>query len=183
MPGSSARQLSLALALSAVLAGCTGDGDKPQTLPTIKSPSPAASPSPPMTTAAPTSDMSARGVEAFIRSYYAEINRAIETGDVKALTSYSIPACPCRRLVASIMAKSAGSSIRGGHFTIHVVSPHDVMPTLAGAQVLYDVEEAKVVKPDGTVVQTVKAESGARDDLSLVRSNGKWLVANVFLLN
>jgi len=126
----------------------------------------------------------AESVKAFITSYYDEINRAIRTGDVTILATYSIPACPCRRLVESIKRKSTGSStIRGGAFTLKKVAPHDVTPTLAAAFVTYDVGRAEVVRGDGTVTQTVEAESGAQDDISLIRSNAQWLVANVMLLN
>lgn len=183
MPRPSARQLALALALGAVLAACSDDGDKPQVLPSVTTPSPTPSKSPAPSVSPTGSDASAAGVEAFIKSYYAEINRAIETGDVSTLTSYSVPACPCRRLVESIREKTTGSRIQGGEFTLSTVSPHDVTPTLAGAEVLYDVAKAEVVKSDGRVIETVKAAPGARDDISVVRYNDRWLVSNVLILN
>jgi len=182
MPGSSVRSVALALVLTATVAGCSSsDGEKPRVLPTIPSLTPSSTSPTPLASA--TADTSAASVVAFIKSYYAEINRAIETGDVSTLTSYSVPACPCRRLVESIREKTTGSRIQGGEFTLRTVSSHDVTPTLAGAEVLYDVAKAEVVKPDGRVIETVKAAPGARDDISIVRYNGRWLVSNVLILN
>jgi len=177
MPGSSARGVALAVVLSATVAGCSSsDGEKPRALPTIPTATPSSTSPTPLASA--TADTSAASVVAFIKSYYAEINRAIETGDVSALTSYSVPACPCRRLVSSIKEKSTGTKIRGGHFTLGGISPHDVTPTLAGVVVTFDVARAEVVKADGTIVDTIEAAKGAKDDLSLVLHNGSWLVAN-----
>lgn len=183
MPGSSARQLALTLTVGAILVGCSSAGDKPQTLPTLSASArvdASASLSTPPSAAATAA--SAAGVEAFIKSYYAEINRAIRTGDVSKLATYSTPACPCRRLVASIKEKSTGSSIRGGEFTLRNVAPHDVTPTLAGAQVLYDVEKAEVVKSDGHILETIPAAPNARDDISMVLYGGHWLISNVLIL-
>ena len=118
----------------------------------------------------------AESVKAFIKSYYDEINRAIRTGDVTTLTTYSVAACPCRRLVESIKQKSTGSVTKGGRFTLRDVTPHDVTPTQARAQALFDVEKAQVVRPDGTVAETIEAAPGARDDISLIRQNNSWLV-------
>lgn len=177
MAGSSARQVALTFAVGTVIAGCSSDGNKPQTLPTLSAPatvemSPTpATPSPPAT-----ADASAAGVEAFIKSYYAEINHAIRTGDVSALTTYSVPTCSCRRLVDSIRQKSVGSRIIGGKFTLREVVPHDLTPTLARARVLFDVDKAQVVKTDGTIAETIAAAPGARDDISLVRESDRWLV-------
>lgn len=179
MPGSSARQVALTFAVGAVVAGCSSDGDKPQTLPTIPPSPTAATPTP---SAAASTAASAASVEAFIKSYYNEINRAIRTGDPTKLATYSTPACPCRRLVTSVKEKSTGSSIRGGKFTLRSVAPHDVTPTLAGAQVLYDVEKAEVVKSDGHILETIPAAPNARDDISMVLYGGHWLISNVLIL-
>lgn len=180
MPEASAlARATVALALTLGLSGCSSDDKKPQTLPTLKSPT-ASTSSTPSPSGLP--DATVESVKAFVKSYYDEINRAISTGDVTKLATYSIPACPCRRLVTSIKEKSAGSSIRGGRFTLKSVAPHDVTPTLAGAQVLYDVEKAEVVKSDGRVIETIEAAPGARDDISIVRSGGGWLVSNVLIL-
>lgn len=182
MPGSSARGVALAVVLSATVAGCSSsDGEKPRALPTIPTATPSSTSPTPLASA--TADTSAASVVAFIKSYYAEINRAIETGDVTALSAFSTPACSCRQLLQSIKRKSTGSKIEGGRFALHEVVPHDVTPTLAAARASYDVGKAEVVKQDGSVIQTIEAETGAQDDISIVRAKGRWLVSNVFLLN
>lgn len=180
MPESAALpRVTVALALALALAGCSSNDKKPQTLPTMASPNVSRSPTP---SPSMSPGATAESVKAFIKSYYDEINRAIRTGDVTKLAEYSTPACPCRRLVASIREKSSGASIRGGRFTLRSVAPHDVTATLAGAQVLYDVEKAEVVKSDGRVVETIEAAPDARDDISMVRYQGRWLVSNILIL-
>lgn len=180
MPESAALpRFRVALAFALALTACSSEDKKPRALPTIKSPS-----ARPSVTSSPSTPpgATAESVKAFIKSYYDEINRAIRTGDVTKLAEYSTPACPCRRLVASIREKSIGASIRGGQFTLRSVAPHDVTATLAGAQVLYDVEKAEVVKSDGRVVETIEAAPDARDDISMVRYQGRWLVSNTLIL-
>lgn len=178
------RQSKLALLLApgllAVACSTQTTPTQPQSLPSIKPPSSTALPTQPSTRPQPASDAV---IKAFIESYYAEINHAIATGDVSKLETYSTPACPCRKLVASIKEKSTGSRIRGGAISLGSVSPHHVTPTLAGAQVLYDVARAEVVTADGRVTESIKAARGAQDDMSLVLYRGKWLVANVFMMN
>ena len=180
MPESAALpRFTVVLVLALALAGCSSNDKKPQTLPTMTSPNVSRSPTP---SPSMSPGATAESVKAFIKSYYDEINRAIRTGDVTKLAEYSTPACPCRRLVASIREKSIGASIRGGQFTLRSVVPHDVTATLAGAQVLYDVEKAEVVKSDGRVVETIEAAPDARDDISMVRYQGRWLVSNTLIL-
>ncbi len=184
--GSPTRQLATALALVAFLAGCSSAEQRPQALPSVKTPVASALPATSATSATSatiTQDATAESVREFVRSYFDEINRAITIGNVSRLSAYSIPACPCRRLVNSIRAKWTNSSLRGGKFTVRSITTHDVTPTLAGAEVLFDVARAEVVNPDGLVIETIKAAPRATDDLSMVRYHGHWLVANVFELN
>jgi len=179
MPRPSARQLALALALGAVLAACSDDGDKPQVLPSVSTPSPTPSQSPAPSVSPTGSDASAAGVEAFIKSYYAEINKAISTGKVDSLRQLSVPGCGCRQLVDFIANGNGGPNVTGGRFAIRDIATHDVTATLAGAKVTYDVAAAEIHDSSGRVVKRLPAYTAAQDDISIVRHGSAWLVAEV----
>jgi len=178
MPGSSARGVALAVVLSATVAGCSSsDGEKPRALPTIPTATPSSTSPTPLASA--TADTSAASVVAFIKSYYAEINRAVATGNVEALRALSVPGCGCRQLVEFIADGNGGPNVTGGRFTIRNIATHDVTPTLAGAKVTYDVAAAEKRDSSGKLVKRLPAFTAAQDDLSIVRHGDSWLVAEV----
>jgi len=180
MPGSSARQVALTLAVGAVVAGCSSGGDKPQTLPTISaSPSVEASPAPSAPPASATADASAAGVEAFIKSYYAEINHAIRTGDVSVLKALSSPTCGCRQLADFIEHGNGGPNVSGGQFTVLAIQTHDFSSSVSRAEVTYDVAAAVIRNGAGLVVKRFPPYKAAKDDVSVARRGNGWIVAEV----
>ncbi len=176
MPGSSARQVALLLAAGAVVAGCSGDGDKPQSLPTLSAPATAASQTP---SASASPAASAAGVEAFIKSYYDEINRAIQSGQVSALRALSSPSCGCRQLADFIEHGNGGPNVTGGRFTIVAIRTHDFSLSLSKAEVTYDVAAAVIRNGSGQVVRRLPPYNSAKDDISVVRQGDGWLIAEV----
>ncbi len=177
MPESAALpRVTVALALALALAGCSSNDKKPQTLPTMASPSVSRSPTP---SPSMSPGATAESVKAFIKSYYDEINRAIETGNANVLRTMSVPACSCRQLADFIEHGNGGPNVTGGRFAVVSVRPHDVTSQLAKAEVTYDVGAAEIRNASGGLVKRLPAFKAARDDLSLVRENDKWIIAEV----
>lgn len=179
MPGSSARQLSLALALGAVLGGCTGDGDKPQTLPTIKSPSPASSPSP----TPRASVLSRQSAISSARGYYAEIGRAAATGDTRALSALHVDACPCRAVDAFIQSSyKDGGRVEGFLYQIARTTVDSFSNKLAAINVTYSVPEVKVIDQSGRVKEAAPAIQQGQSVVTVVLVSDHWLVDHIDVL-
>jgi hypothetical protein len=59
------------------------------------------------------------GAYAFVKAYFAELNRAYATGDVAELATYRLPTCICVRTDKLIRTTySAGGRITGVNFTV-----------------------------------------------------------------
>lgn len=158
------------------LAGCFSADKNPRALPSIRTPVVSARPA---TSAAVTPDATAESVRTFVRSYFDEINRAITTGRIDRLRELSVAHCACRRLADFIANGHGGPNVTGGQFTVLSVTTHDVTPTLVGAEVTYDVAEARIRNASHQVIQRLPGFHQARDDLSVVRYRDRWLVAEV----
>jgi hypothetical protein len=168
------RWAAWALVAVVLVAGCS-DPDKPGTVPRTTSSPTTSSPSPSPTS---TEDQ----VEAAVRAYYAELERAIQTNDTSRLKELAQPSCPCYGSVRSInKAAREKRQTPGIKITVVKVAVHDVFGATAGADVAYDVNAYDVLNRNGVVESRVPARKD-RLDLSFVKSEDKWILANLFNL-
>jgi hypothetical protein len=164
---------SMVIICLVLAAGCSSDPDKPGTISTSTPKVTSASPTP---TETPVESQ----VEAAVRAYYAELTKAIATGDTTRLKATMRPSCPCYRSARSIDGLAAKRQ-RAPDARIKVVEVkvHDVIAKTAGAEVSYDVSAYDLVKAGGSVVSHIPRRQD-HVDLSLVIADDSWVVANVF---
>jgi hypothetical protein len=180
MPGSSARQLALALALGAVLAACSDDGDKPQVLPSITTPSPTPSQSPaPSFSPTPSTAITADGASAFVRAYYSEVNRAAATGKTDVVKGMIARECPCQALIKYIEDSYKVGSLRGFTYSIRDVTIDDFRGRVALATVTYSVGRIEEISKTGKVTGVVPPVLTAQKAVTVIRAEDKWLIDNV----
>ena len=161
-----------ALVAGVLLVGCS-EPDEPGTI-TRTTPTPTtSSPSPTPTT--PEAQ-----VEAAVRTYYAEFQQATRTNDASQLKRLLDEACPCynavRIIEKNVTEKETTPDVE---FSLESVRVHDVFGKTAAAEVRFHVSEYDVLDEDGKVVAHIKEQSNHLD-LSLVRSDSRWIVANLF---
>lgn len=169
------RGVAAALALGIVLTGCSDEPEPPGTLPTNLSTPSSSSSSP-----EPSPDTPAEEVEAAVRFYYAELTRAAQTNDTSTLRTLSTKGCPCYRPVRVIdRGAKRGEITPDAEWTIRSLRVHDIEGGIALADVKYDVSAYAVINEDGEVLGRVKAQS-SHLDLSLVLSDDRWIIGNVF---
>lgn len=167
--------LTLAAAV-ALVAGCTGSGPAPSSLPTISQ----SSVQPTADTAVTPSVVASIDVSAQVRAaslrYFSVASRALATGDTTELESLSTAGCPCRTLVKEIKRIYDGGSFRGkgyGHVDVRV---HDVSSSAASAEVKAVAYPYDELDANGHVV-THSQGGFSHNDFSFVRNpNGDWII-------
>lgn len=168
------RSLGVAVLLMAATA-CSGD---PPPAGAVDTPTPSVQSSTPSPTATPVEEQ----VEAAVRAYYAELTRAIQTGDTSRLRGMLLKNCPCYGSVSSIDKLAAkNQQAPGAQIDVVGLKAHDVIAQSASAEVSYTVTAYNLIGQGGNVLNHIAAR---RDhvDLSLIRRDNGWLVANVFNL-
>lgn len=165
-----------ALVVAVILAGCS-EPDQPGTVPPATS-----TPSTTTSTPSPTVTSAKQQVEAAVRTYYEELEAAIQTNDTSGLKRLVLESCPCYGSVRSI-DEAAAQRRQTPDASIRIVSlsVHDVFGKTAAADVAYDVNAYDVMDRTGTIVNRVPARKD-RVDLSFVMADAGWVVANVFNL-
>jgi Family of unknown function (DUF6318) len=132
-----------ALAVAAVVSGCSGDEAEPSGLPSLTTTSSASwtpstattVPSPPVVARERTSD----GAAAFVRFYIALINNAYRTGASGPLRKYAAPSCDsCTSIAAAVDdIYNDGGHAEGGQLSIKSLVPsvidEDIQPTVVVA--------------------------------------------------
>jgi hypothetical protein len=98
--------VSLSLGLLGLVGGCS-DPDQPSTLPSD-------TPTPTSSSASPTPSTPEQEIEAAVRAYYAELQRAAQTNDTSVLKTMSTKGCPCYRPVRVIDRSQASAQLVGG---------------------------------------------------------------------
>jgi hypothetical protein len=159
-----------------LVSGCS-EPDKPGTLPstTPVSTSSTASPSPSPSTPE-------QQVEAAVRTYYAELARAIRTSSTSKLEPLLTRGCPCYGSVTAIKKQKVHKRrAPGTQIVVTSVKVHDVIQKTAAAEVTYDVNAYDVVGSDGKVFSHVPARRD-RVDLSFVMRGDAWILTNLFNL-
>lgn len=163
----------------AVLGGCT---DKPQeggTPPPVASgsPTPSASPSP------KPAGGDVEQITALSRDYFAESNRALNTGDTRRFRSLFVPACSSCVKFAEYVEKhwKAGRIEAPGYWQVRQVSEALVItPTTGHSNVVYTTAKETRFDASGRIVKVNPAVSKpAALSLSLVKISGAWKVDQV----
>jgi len=172
--------LRLAAALCAALvavAGCAGDPERPGTVPSKAAPSPTSS-SP--STSPQTIE---EEVEAAVRAYFEELNRASETNDTTRLKTLSSRNCPCYRTVRVInQIADDGERLQGLRWELRSLRVHDVLGRTAQVEVKFDTTRHRVVTASGKTVQRVPASSN-RQDWSVIEGEDGWIITNIIDLS
>jgi hypothetical protein len=160
------------VAIALTGAGCSDDPPQAGRLPSD-------SPSPTSTSASPTPETPEEQVEATMRAYFAETNKAFQTGDVRKLKAMSTAGCPCRRAAESIEKTiKSGGRFEGLRYDVTSIEVHDVDGGSALAEVRADLPPYKVFDGDGDVTEDSPGGT-LHTDFSLSRSeSGRWIIGN-----
>jgi len=168
--------LRLAAALCAGLvavAGCGGDPEPPGTVPSKAAPSPTSS------SPSPTPQTIEEEVEAFVRDYLAELERAAQTNDTARLKSMLTRSCPCFRAVRVINKyKQRGESAPDARISVRSVRVHDVLGRSAQVETRYNISRYNVLDRQGRVITAIPRRP-YHVDLSVIASPDGWLISNV----
>jgi ABC-type transporter MlaC component len=183
------RRSGLFIAAAAVLAvaGCSGDDNKPVTLPsptraaTSSTASPSASASGP--SANPTAQ-AAKAAEVLVRTFFAELNSAFASGSTVRLKPTYLASCAlCDQLaVEAVKFKRAGQTLQGGR-----VKVIDVGTNVTGAgsvQIVSGSQTAPgtVVNQIGEVVERIPRSPVADFAFHVEQRNGQWRIAKITAL-
>jgi predicted lipid-binding transport protein (Tim44 family) len=177
------RALALTLAATAaVVSACGGSSGEPRTAPPVStSPASASTPSPEATGIdAP----GPQGAAAFARFFYAQIQRAFETGDVSVLQKYSRSECEtCQNFISSVNGtRAAGGRVEGYKITVlTAVAPADTGAT-ARVDIVRNSTESIEYDKHGKVVDRAAGHKGIEEQMNLVRVNNSWQVSKMILI-
>jgi hypothetical protein len=166
--------------LAAGLTACGGSSaEQPQTLPTLASVSAAPSPS----AVAVPSEAAGETPQAageFAKFFYAQVEEGFKTKNPDLVARISLPSCKtCANYVASqTVLRDKKERLEGGYFVVKFA----VSPGAQGGTTPVDVQVAYSgstrYAADGTVVRKT-APIVIEEELDLVRSGGRWMVAAV----
>lgn len=177
-----------ALAVAALLAGCSGD---PEPAPTALPPLPSASASPssisPPTSASPVplpSEAKAAtpgAAAAFARYYFAVLNHALVTHDVSQLTQISDPMCTtCNNYKLAIRElESKHQRLEGGLFVLESAESSGLTGDLQIVDVAWKQPPSVIYDSAGRVVQRGRGAGRTFGQVSLKRDQERWLVRGV----
>lgn len=121
---------------------------------------------------------SSEGAAAFVRYWYAELDRAYQVLDARVIDELSEDRCSaCTNYVMDI----AGSAERGEHFVggsyrvVSAVAPA-VVDGITVVLVQYDAEELVIRGRAGEEISRYPAEKGVTSQVQVMRKNGSWSV-------
>jgi hypothetical protein len=172
------------LALCVGATACSGGGGGEVTAPTLPpiteapSPSPTAEPVPSEATEA-----TPEGAAEFVRFFTGEVNQAYLDLDPARVTALSAPECQtCQRYVSSISEFAAqGASVSPYRVEVLEVEAPGVTPETSSltVSVISRIGEVVVTRPDGTELLREAPEDQFVQNVSLIRQESGWLVAEV----
>jgi hypothetical protein len=166
------------LVVAVLLLAAAACSDDPPPAGAVKTPTPSVQSSTPTPTETPVEQQ----VEAAVRAYYAELTRAIQTGNTSRLKIMLLNNCPCYGSVRSIDRLAVKNQrAPGARIDVVGLKAHDIIAHSASAEVSYNVSAYDLVSRGGGVQSHIGAR---RDhvDLSLILRGDQWLIANVFNL-
>jgi hypothetical protein len=154
-------------------AACSDAPGKPAVLPTASSTSSSTS------TSTPIARDPRAEVEAFVRAYYAEVNRALVSGRTENLARYSTSDCSCRRLIAYIDSKFAGGkTLRNARFELSGFEVIDVTSQRADVGFVISAPAYEVLDGAGRVVERIDSNS-AEEVMTLLKRDQSWVVVTI----
>jgi hypothetical protein len=165
------------LVVLAVLVGCSKP-EQGSTLPPLPSPTPSASGS--ASPAPAGTDL--QQIIALTKDYYAESNRAANTGDTRRLRSMSTPGCSCLAAIDFIdhQWKSGRISAPGYYQLSEVSFPKVTSPTTAFATAVYTTRREVDYNAAGQPVRTTPANPKTQTaTLDFIKIGGAWKVADL----
>ncbi len=175
-----------ALAVAAVLAGCSGD---PEPAPTALPPLPSASPRPsaslpsasPVPLPSEAKAATPQGAAAFARYFYATLNAAYDSLDNRQLLTLVDPGCKtCANYVRDIAAAHRkGDRFKGGGFKVRFAEAPSLSGNLVVVLVTYDMPTLTLYNREGAVQLRVPSRTNLQTGVQLQRHAGNWHVVRV----
>jgi len=172
-PAGRLRRCLLATMVLGLVVACS-DPDQPSTLPSD-------TPTTSSTSASPTPATPKEQVEAAVRTYYAELQRAAQSSDTSTLRTMMTRTCPCYRAVKVLnQNKRQGETAPDSKIELQSVRVRQLEGPTASAEVRLTASAYDVIDRGGEVVERVAAQE-AHWDLSVIRTpQGAWVIANLF---
>lgn len=113
---------------------------------------------------------------AFVKDYYARLQQAGRTGDVRPLLEVQTPDCLCQAPIKYIRkAKAAGIRAPDEAVTVIKIDPQQVFKEVAVLVVTWETNAYAEVR-DGKVVQQIAANKQQMSDVFLSRRSGRWFL-------
>ena len=182
------RRFVLAVALSALLAGCGAarPTSSPASLPPVSAAGPSAPTAAPTPTSAlppppPVGDASAESATAFGRYWVDVVNDAIKRGDPNGILAISALDCQtCANYVTSLRAATkANQSYRGGSITIRDAAAPEIENNETLVSLSVRAASAEVLDASGQVVRSIPAVEDDTLYVTLRRADNSWIVVEV----
>ena len=171
--GGLSRYVAPAITAAVLITGCAGEPSGAAVLP-ARDTSPVTAPS-----AVQTTEQIAAQAVAVVRAYFAEINRAITTGETESLRAMQADGCICRELTENIRQRwQIGRVESRGLFAVRGLRAFDVHPDVASVEASLDAL-AYVEVPRQGKRRTVPAVPGVVQEVEVVRRGSAWVVSHV----
>lgn len=165
------RMFAAVLVGVAPLAGCSGSGGAPTTLPSLSA-SPSATPS-----ATAANDLDA--ATAVVRRYYALLNGPTTEANAAALAQLMTPDCSCREVVSAMLnAVQRNEHFFGQNHVVGVTASLD-SPDAAEALVTYNYTDTGLKDAHGRVLSMSRGRLGTKQLFRLTRHSGSWKIATI----
>jgi hypothetical protein len=177
------RCLASFVLLGVVITGCSSSGTHAAAPPPVvrssaATPSPVASPTPSPSATPFLSAATEAGAYAFVKAYFAELDRAYASGDVSKLAPYRQATCSCLGFERDIRSYyGRGGKIVGEKTFIDKWSLGDHGPAFARAGILFHTSDVTNTLP-GRADSVTKSESGIFA-LDLRRVSNTWIFSDI----
>jgi len=166
-----------------VLSGCGGKADRPSTLPTLsKAPSASLSPTQSPTTKPSPAGPTAASAAAFVRAYYAAVNKGDVSGRVpSSLRAYSAKGCAiCQEdLKYEQYLERVGRHTEKPILKLRSVSPQAVNGGTTTVTVTLEAPAGIEVDLKGKKVRSIPPRPNFAESVALVWHKGQWLITDI----
>lgn len=175
------RTLAMAAVVQVTLTACGGSSSGvARTLPPVTTrPTTSVSAQPvPSGIAAPTPE----GASQFARYFYAQITHAFATKDPSLIEAISLPTCKTCALYAGSVAlvRAKNQRVQGGEFAItFAASPPDAKSLSSRVDIGWNFAGATFYDSSGKVIERHPPQRGVEEQVQLLRSGDRWVVAEV----
>ncbi len=173
--------LLLATLVGVLVTGCSSGPDKPATLPPLTpTPTPSAT-AVPADVPSPARVHDAFGAAAFVRFYYAQLNRAWSLPNDQLLVPLSDPECgTCKTYrEAATTLMTASQRIRGDSIRIISAEAPPEENGVIAVDVIFDQLQRDVVNKADDVLQALPPDTGIHETVFVRRVPSGWVVRAV----